>query len=158
MKLFLSTYNYKIDKKGRISLPASFRYCISEKKSTEIILFKSFKYKVIEGCSYSRIENISKRIEQLDIFSDEQDDFLTSIFSELQYVKLDSEGRFTIPDDLKEYANINNEVTFIGLGHSFQLSEPKFAIQRQNESRSRNLEQKRTLKTNLSKNKNEYSD
>jgi len=147
MKLFLSTYNFKIDKKGRISLPASYRSVISNKKTTEIILFKSFKYNTIEGCGYSRIENIAKRIDQLDVFSDEQDDFTTSIFSELQYIKLDSEGRFIIPEDLRNYANIINEATFIGLGHSFQLCNPEFANKRKNESRKRNLENKRTLRT-----------
>ena len=74
-------------------------------------------------------------------------------FSELQYAKLDSEGRFIIPDDLRSYANINDEATFIGLGHSFQLCDPNFAIQRQKESRKRNLENKRTLKSNIFRDK-----
>tara|TARA_B110000014_G_scaffold255037_1_gene236381 strand:+ start:880 stop:1350 length:471 start_codon:yes stop_codon:yes gene_type:complete len=156
MKLFLSTYSFKIDKKGRISLPAPYRSIISNKKSPEIILFKSFKYKTIEGCDHSRIENISKRINQLDIFSDEQDDFMTSIFSELKSVKLDSEGRFIVPDDLLNYAKIKNEATFIGLGHSFQLCSPDFAKKRQSESRHNNLKNKRTLRSIIIKDVDEY--
>ena len=156
MKLFLSTYSFKIDKKGRISLPSSYRSIISNKKAPEIILFKSFKYKTIEGCDYIRIENISKRINQLDIFSDEQDDFMTSIFSELKSVKLDSEGRFIVPDDLLSYAEIKNEATFIGLGHSFQLCNPDFAKKRQSESRRNNLKNKRTLRSIIIKDVDEY--
>ena len=156
MKLFLSTYSFKIDKKGRISLPAPYRSIISNRKEPEIILFKSFKYQTIEGCDYSRIENISKRVNQLDIFSDEQDDFMTSIFSELKSVKLDSEGRFIVPDDLLNYAEIKNEATFIGLGHSFQLCAPDFAKKRQSESRRNNLKNKRTLRSIIIRDVDEY--
>jgi len=145
MKLFLSTYLFKIDRKGRVSLPSSYRAVISAKGRAELVLFKSFKYQSIEGCGSSRIENISKRIDQLDIFSDDQDDFTTSIFSELKSVNLDSEGRFVIPEDLKEYAKINNEATFFGQGHSFQIWNPELAIKRQKESRRNLIEKKKTL-------------
>ena len=99
MKLFLSTYSFKIDKKGRLSLPSSYRTIVKEKNKIEIILFRSFKYKSIEGCSYKYIDNISKRIDQLDIFSDDKDDFSTSIFSELRHIKVDQEGRFINPEE-----------------------------------------------------------
>ena len=155
MKLFLSKYLFKIDKKGRVSLPSSYRSVISEKNKVELILFKSFKYQSIEGCGYKRIENISKRIDRLDIFSDDQDDFTTSIFSELRSINLDSEGRFIIPDDLREYANITSEATFIGQGHSFQIWNPNLATERQKKSRKRLIENKKTLSSIIIESSNE---
>ena len=155
MKLFLSTYLFKIDKKGRISLPSSYRSVIGEKNKVELVLFKSFKYQSIEGCGYSRIENISKRIDQLDIFSDDQDDFTTSIFSELKSVNLDSEGRFIIPEDFREYAKITNEATFFGQGHFFQIWNPELAIKRQKESKRNLIEKKKTLSSIITAGSNE---
>lgn len=155
MKLFLSTYFFKIDKKDRVSLPSSYRAVISHKNKIDLVLFKSLKYQSIEGCGYSRIENISKRIDQLDIFSDDQDDFTTSIFSELRLVNLDSEGRFVIPDDLRKYAKIENEATFIGQGHSFQIWNPLLASKRQKESRDRLIQNKKTLSSIIIKSSNE---
>ena len=108
MKLFLSTYNFKIDKKGRVSLPSQFRNALPKKSKNEIILFKSLKFKSIEGCSSERIDKIANKIEELDIFSDDQDDFATSIFSEIIPTNLDKEGRFLIPENLKLYSNIFN--------------------------------------------------
>ena len=158
MKLFLSTYLFKIDKKGRISLPSSYRSAIGEKNKVELVLFKSFKYQSIEGCGYSRIENISKRIDQLDIFSDDQDDFTTSIFSEIVPTNIDKEGRFLIPENLKLYSNIDKEVTFIGQGHYFQMWEPKAAVARQKKSRDRLVKEKRTLGSILTNNnKNDWN-
>ncbi|MBI29279.1 MAG: Transcriptional regulator MraZ [Alphaproteobacteria bacterium MarineAlpha5_Bin11] len=155
MKLFLSTYVFKIDKKGRISLPSSYRAILTEKNKIELILFKSFKYKSIEACGYNRIENIAKTIDQLDIFSDDQDNFTTSIFSELRSVNIDSEGRFLIPEDLKKYAQIRNEATFIGQGNSFQIWNPDMAASRQESSRKKLIEEKKTLKSLTSLIKNE---
>ena len=103
MNLFLSRYLHKIDKKGRVSLPSSFRNALPRENKNELILFKSLKYSAVDGCSYMRINKIAERIDQLDIFSDDQDDFSTSIFSETVPTSLDKEGRFLIPDFLKEY-------------------------------------------------------
>jgi len=145
MNLFLSQFLNNIDKKGRVTLPSLFRKALPKESKNEIILFKSLKYNSIEGCSTERISKIAKRVDDLDIFSDDQDDFATSIFSEIVPTKIDNEGRFLIPESLKLYSKITKEVTFIGQGHYFQIWEPKAAIQRQKNSRERLVKEKRTL-------------
>ena len=155
MDLFVSKFLNKIDKKGRITFPSLFRNALPNNSKNEIILYKSLKFKSIEGCSTSRINDIAERINKLDIFSDDQDDFATSIFSEIIPTNLDNEGRFLLTDQLKKYANISSEVSFIGHGHYFQIWEPKAALLRQKQSRVRLIKEKKTLssiileKTNL---------
>ena len=149
MDLFLSQFLYNIDKKGRVTLPSIFRKALPKDSKNEIMLFKSLKFNSIEGCSSERIKKIAKRVDDLDIFSDDQDDFATSIFSEIVPTKIDSEGRFLISESLKKYSNISSEVTFIGQGHYFQIWEPKAAIQRQRNSRERLVKEKRTLSSIL---------
>ena len=145
MNLFLSQFMNKVDKKGRVSFPSSFRNVLPKENKNEIILFKSLKFPSIEGCSSERINKIANSIDELDIFSDDQDDFATSIFSETVLMKLDNEGRFLIPENLKKYSNINNEVTFIGQGYYFQIWESKAAKNRQKKSRERLIKEKKTL-------------
>ena len=154
MDLFVSQFVNKIDKKGRVSLPSQFRNALPKKSKNEIILFKSLKFKSIEGCSSERIDKIADRIEELDFFSDDQDDFATSIFSEIIPTNLDKEGRFLIPENLKVYSNISSEVTFIGQGHYFQIWEPHAATERQRKSRERLVRKKRTLGSILTSSKN----
>ena len=127
MNLFVSQFINKFDKKGRISLPSLFRNALPKNNKNEIILYKSLKYNSIEGCDSNRITEIAERINKLDIFSDDQDDFSTSIFSEIVPTNIDKEGRFLIPENLKEHAKITTEAFFVGQGNFFQIWEPNGA-------------------------------
>ena len=151
MELFVSHFVNKIDKKGRISFPSLFRNALPKSNKNEIILYKSLKHNSIEGCSAQRINEIAKRINGLDFFSEDQEDFSTSIFSEIISTNLDKEGRFLIPDNLKKFADISSKATFIGQGFYFQIWEPTAAIERQKRSRERLVREKRTLGSILTK-------
>ena len=157
MDLFVSQFVNRIDKKGRVTFPSQFRKILPKNSKNEIILFKSLKFRSIEGCSSQRINKIANKIEELDIFSDDQDDFATSIFSEIIPTNIDKEGRFLIPENLKLYSNISSKVTFIGQGYYFQIWEPQAASERQKKSRERLVKEKRTLGSILtsSENKND---
>jgi MraZ protein len=145
MDLFVSRFLNKLDKKGRVSFPSIFRNVLPPKNKNEIILFRSLKHNSIEGCSINRMATIAQSINNLEIFSDDQDDFSTSIFSEIVPTNLDKEGRFLIAEHLKKHAGIINEAVFVGQGHYFQIWEPEAAKKRQEQSRQRLKNQKKTL-------------
>ena len=146
MDLFISKYINKIDKKGRVSLPSSFRNALPKSNKNEIILYKSIKTPSIEGCGIGRLEEIAKRINNLDFFSDDHDDFSASIFSEIISINLDKEGRFLIPEELKNYANIKTEAAFFGQGHFFQIWETNNGLRNIEKSRTRLLKEKKSLR------------
>ena len=145
MNLFVSTFINKIDKKGRVSLPSIFRSALPKENKNEIILSKSIRNNIIDGLSVDRVKEIAKRINNLDFFSEEHEDFTTSIFSEMLPTNLDKEGRFLIPEKLKTFANIKDEVSFIGQGYFFQIVNPILAIELQKKSRTRLNLNKKTL-------------
>ncbi len=145
MNLFVSTFINKIDKKGRVSLPSIYRSALSKEHKNEIILSKSLRNNFIDGLSVDRVNEIAKRINNLDFFSEEHEDFTTSIFSEMVPTNLDKEGRFLIPEKLKTFAKIKDEVTFIGQGYYFQIVSPSVALDLQNKSRIRLNLNKKTL-------------
>ena len=151
MELFVSRYINKIDKKGRISFPSNFRNILPKSNRNEIILYKSIKTFSIEGCSVERLNEIAKRISNLDFFSEDYDDFSTSIFSEIVNTKIDKEGRFLLPEHLKDYAKIDTEAAFFGQGHFFQIWDPKAGMKHIEISRKRLLEEKKSLRMMLSK-------
>tara|TARA_A100000164_G_scaffold54885_1_gene43458 strand:+ start:36 stop:503 length:468 start_codon:yes stop_codon:yes gene_type:complete len=155
MDLFVSKYFNKVDKKGRVSLPSSFRNALPKSNKNEIILYKSIKTPSIEGCGTGRLEEIAKRINNLDFFSDDHDDFSTSIFSEIISINLDKEGRFLIPEELKNYANIKTEAAFFGQGHFFQIWETNNGLRNIEKSRTRLLKEKKSLRMILVE-KNDY--
>ena len=48
MKAFLSRYSYKIDRKGRVSVPATFRATLAEQTFQGIVAFPSFKLQALQ--------------------------------------------------------------------------------------------------------------
>ena len=153
MDFFVSKFYNKIDKKGRVSLPSSFRSVLPKSNRNEIILYKSIKSPSIEGCGVGRLKEIAKRINNLDFFSEDYDDFSTSIFSEIVTTNIDKEGRFLIPQDFKIYANLNQEAAFFGQGYFFQIWEPKMGLKNTEAARKRLFQQKKSLRMMLTQQK-----
>ena len=122
--MFLSTYENKIDKKGRVSVPASFRSYLSNLGYNGVICFPSFNNQSIEAWPQDRIEKISKSIDALDPFEEKKDFFATSILSESINLQFDSEGRISLSSKLLQHAKIKNSMLFVGQGQTFQIWEP----------------------------------
>ena len=122
--MFLSTYENKLDKKGRVSVPASFRSYLSNLGYNGVICYPSFNNQSIEAWPQDRIEKISNAIETLNPFEDKKDYFATSILSESINLQFDSEGRILITEKLLRHAKIKKSMLFVGQGRTFQIWEP----------------------------------
>jgi len=122
--MFLSTYENKLDKKGRVSVPASFRSYLSNLGYNGIICYPSFNNQSIEAWPQDRIEKISNSIDSLSPFEEKRDFFATSILSESTNLQFDSEGRVLLTQKLLKHAKIKNSMVFVGQGKTFQIWEP----------------------------------
>ena len=71
--MFLSTFENKLDKKGRVSVPASYRSYHSNLGYNGVICFPSFNNQCIEAWSQDRIEKISNAIDSLNPFEEKKD-------------------------------------------------------------------------------------
>jgi len=123
--MFLSTYENKLDKKWRVSVPASFRSYLSSMGYNGVICYPSFNNPSVEGCSQSRIEKLSDSIDSLSPFEEKRDIFATSVLSESESLQFDSEGRISLSKKLLSHAKIKETMLFIGQGKTFQIWEPK---------------------------------
>ena len=70
--MFLSTYENKLDKKGRVSVPANFRSYISNLGYNGVICYPSFNNNCIEAWPQDRIEKISNAIDSLNPFEEKK--------------------------------------------------------------------------------------
>ena len=123
--MFLSSFENKLDKKGRVSVPATFRSHLSSMGYNGFISYPSFNHTALEACSQDRIEKLSKTIDSLNPFEEKRDYFATSILSESVNFQFDTEGRVSFTEKLLEHAKIKNNILFVGLGKTFQIWEPK---------------------------------
>ena len=123
--MFLSSHENKIDKKGRVSVPATFRSYLNSMGYNGFITYPSFSNFALEACSQDRIEKISNAIDSLNPFEEKRDFFATSVLSESENLHFDTEGRVSIPEKLLNHAKIKYNILFVGLGKTFQIWEPK---------------------------------
>ena len=122
--MFLSSFVNKIDKKGRVSVPATFRSHLNSLGYNGFISYPSFNHLALEACSQDRIEKLSNTIDSLNPFEEKRDYFATSVLSESENLQFDTEGRVSISQKLLRHSRIKNNVLFVGLGKTFQIWEP----------------------------------
>ena len=145
MSLFLSSYENRLDSKGRISVPASFRASVANEKFAGVVLFRSFTNNCIEGFSMSRMERMASATDQIGVFDSETDDLSAMLFADARPLTFDVTGRIVIPSDLLAHANITDRAIFVGRGNSFQIWNPD-AFRAAQEKSLNNL---RTTRPNL---------
>ena len=105
--MFLSTHENKLDKKGRVSVPASFRSYLGSMGYSGVICYPSFNNPSIEACPQNRIEKLSESIDSLNPFEEKRDIFATSVLADSVNLQFDSEGRVSIPSKLLRHAKIS---------------------------------------------------
>ena len=122
--MFLSSFENKIDKKGRVSVPANFRSHLNSLGYNGFISYPSFNHNALEACTQDRIEKLSNAIDSLNPFEEKRDYFATSVLSESENLQFDTEGRVSISEKLLSHAKIKSNVLFVGLGKTFQIWDP----------------------------------
>ncbi len=122
--MFLSSYENKLDKKGRVSVPASYRSYLSNLGYNGLICYPSFNNYSIEAWPQDRIEKISNTIDSMNPFEEKRDFFATSILSESISLQFDGEGRISLTSKLLKHAKIKSSILFVGQGKTFQIWEP----------------------------------
>jgi MraZ protein len=139
MGLFLGTHTNKVDRKGRVSVPSSFRNALAQESFAGIILYPSLVQEgVIEGCSMAFLEQIAAAsARQFDIFSEEMQDIGSAISGDSVQLPWDPEGRVVLPAHLLAHAGIDDAVSFVGLFQRFQLWHPDAHAAHDREAKAR---------------------
>ena len=146
--MFISTYENKLDKKGRVSVPATFRSELSNMGHNGVVCYPSFVNFSIEFCPQSRIEKIIETIDNLNPFEESRDIFSTSILANSQQLNFDTEGRVTLSDKLIEHSKVKEKVLFVGQGKTFQMWEPSEFKKFSDDAISKAKSQRSNLKWN----------
>ncbi|MCG8354984.1 MAG: division/cell wall cluster transcriptional repressor MraZ [Kiloniellales bacterium] len=125
MALFIGTFENKVDRKGRVSVPAPFRQAIAGLTFNGIVAFPSHRAAAIEACGIDFMEQLNERMDHFDLFSDQHDDLALTIFAASHQLACDPEGRVILPPALLEHAGISDRAAFVGKGRVFQIWQPE---------------------------------
>ncbi len=136
MAVFLSNFVNKIDKKGRVSVPASFRTVLGA-DTVGIVVFRSLQYEALDGCSIAHLELLSQSLEKQDLPPDIFELIESTIFGGAVQLPFDGEGRISLPQNLTAAVGIKDEVAFVGRRKTFQLWDPTKLAAHENAARSK---------------------
>ena len=146
MALFLGRHIHRIDRKGRVSVPAAFRTALSGHLEHGIVAVPSFKLPAVDCYSMEKLEELSQQVDHLPTFSEERDDFGAALFGNAIQLPLDGEGRIVLPETIISHARITDAVAFLGGGKTFSIWEPSAAEEFLAKAGARALAERRVLK------------
>lgn len=124
MTRFLGTHVFKLDAKGRLSIPARFRALLERSGSDELVLRPSHLLPCIECWTTAAFDALAEGLDKLDVFAEDTDDLAAVLFAQAQNIRPDGEGRLVLPKPFAAHANLKDEVALIGAGNHFKIWEP----------------------------------
>lgn len=126
MNRFVSTFTNKVDAKGRVSIPAAFRSVLErDGYAGGIYCYPSLDAPALDAGGERLAKKIDGLLSGLPDYSDERDELSVALYGDVQVLSIDGDGRIVLPQQLREHAGIEGEVTFVGLGEKFQMWAPE---------------------------------
>jgi MraZ protein len=125
MGRFLSTFQGRLDSKGRVSLPAAFRAVLEADGHPGVFLHPALEQPAIEAGGNRLLQEIDGLIGRFSPYSEARDLMATALLGQAEIAKLDPEGRLTLSERLKAHAGISGSLVFVGLGEKFRIWAPE---------------------------------
>lgn len=129
MSLLIGQYSVKLTDKGRLAIPSKFKKILGSQVIVAkwyeecIVVVDSDKWGDLLKKITGNAEHVTASVRDTDRF------ILGSAFE----VELDSQGRFVVPKKLLEYAKINKEGVFLGLGDRLEIWDAKIWKEKEEE-------------------------
>ena len=114
--LLIGEFEHSLDAKGRLTMPAKLREDVGDK----FILSKG-----LDGClfgfSQSDWNTFEDKLKGLPLVNKNARDFVRFFLSGAVECEIDKQGRFLIPNNLREYATLEKEINIIGVGTRIEI-------------------------------------
>lgn len=114
--MLIGEFEHSLDAKGRLIMPAKLRETIGDK----FVVTKG-----LDGClfAFSLMEwaNFEEKLKSLPLSNRSSREFTRFFLSGATECEIDKQGRFLIPTNLRESANLQKEVVIIGVGTRIEI-------------------------------------
>ena len=142
MDRFVSTFENKIDTKGRISVPAPFRAILErdgykESAALGIYCYPSLDAPALDAGGERLAQKIDRLLGGLADYSDERDELSLALYGDVKVLAVDGDGRIVLPPDLRQHAGLGTKAVFVGMGDKFQIWDPERFEERRAEARAK---------------------
>jgi len=117
--MFLGQYQHSIDDKGRLMVPARFR----ELLEGGAYLTQGFD-KCLMVMTEAHFQQVAERITSMSLTDPTARLLRRLIFSTAYQVEVDKVGRILVPGNLRQFAELENNVVVAGQGEYFEVWTP----------------------------------
>lgn len=123
---FRGRFDIKLDPKGRLSLPPAYRQILlsSNQRSVSDLVVTNSRYRnrpCLDAYSLVEWEKLERRIGKLSSLRPEVQAFNRFYLSGGQAVEVDAQNRILVPQSLRRYSGLDNQVVLVGLGTKFEI-------------------------------------
>ena len=145
MDEFVSTFTNRLDAKGRVSIPASFRAVLAVDGFDGLYCCPTLDNQAVDAGGNRFRETIRSSLADFKPFSEDHDYLSTTLIGASEILRIDQDGRVVLSETIKAHAGIGAEVTFVGQGYKFQIWEPQRFSAYREEARNRLRDLRRKL-------------
>ena len=121
---FAGEYSNTLDSKNRINIPAKFRKALDPINDRTFVITRGFD-KCLTLYPLLEWNIVEQELSSLSSIRNRNREFVRSIVRYASYVQYDRQGRVVIPDNLKAYAQIEKEISIIGMITKIELWSPQ---------------------------------
>jgi MraZ protein len=117
----IGTYECKIDAKGRVLLPGGLKKQLDNTISNGFVLKRAVFQSCLELYSMEEWGLMMQKINSLNRFVKKNNDFIRRFTAGVKIVEFDALGRFLIPKDLMQFAQISKEIVLSSSGNIIEV-------------------------------------
>jgi len=122
--MWYGEHNHTLDSKDRFILPAKFREKLKTLKKKKFYITRG-----LDGCLSLYAEEAWKQLEEklatLSFTKKQSRSFNRLLFSGASEIEVDTQGRVTVPEYLKSFAQIKREIVIIGVVNRIEVWDRK---------------------------------
>jgi MraZ protein len=123
MSSFKGSYEYSVDNKGRINIPARLRRYVSVEANDTFVVTRGY-----EQCLFvyplDEWNKLEQSIRELSATNPKHRFFMRTLLERATECQLDGQSRITIPKELLQFAGIENEVLILGVLERIEVWNP----------------------------------
>lgn len=138
--LFTDVSDHRVDRKGRVSIPAQIRDALSGSGFRGILVYPSMTSPdapYYTGCSAERMDRYAEAADLAGPDSEMSQILGEGLFACTERLPFDTEGRVILPATLREHCRITSAVRFVGMGRTFDIWNPELREQTRNPAAAR---------------------
>ncbi len=131
---FYGHYTNSLSPKGQAAIPKKFRDSLGEAESVGGFVLLPGQDNCLYLYTHAQFASVKSRVREIAIEKNSPD-FFRSFMEEVIAIDTDNQGRFVIPQQMRDYARLKGkEIVFIGMDERIEIWDPEQRQSRRNET------------------------